>query len=64
MPNGGIIKETAAFPPAPDEPGSKISESIVNTAIEPNVRTPVAGMPQIVPSFKTPVTWGPEKPGL
>src|ERR1700739_1333041 len=64
MPNGSVTEKSVAFPSAPDKTGSEITEPIVNTAVEPDVPSPVAGMPQIVSSFKTPVTWGPEKPGL
>src|ERR1700722_19822559 len=64
MPNGGVAQKFATFPSAPTETGSRITEPIVNTAIEADVRPPIAAMPTIMSSLKSPIARGPKISGL
>src|ERR1700741_5355752 len=60
MPNRGVTEKSVAFPSTADKTGSEITEPIVNTAIETDATPPVAGLPTVVSTFKSPITWGPK----
>jgi hypothetical protein len=47
VPARGIIKEMAAFPMTAPEAGPEIAKSIVNSAVESDLRSPIAGVPKV-----------------
>jgi hypothetical protein len=62
MPGGGIIKEMAALPMPTPKTGSVITKSIVNSAVESNVRSPITAMPKVTSITPTPPPWSPKEP--
>src|SRR5580700_8252468 len=60
MPNGGVTEKSATFPSAPNETGSKITEPIVNTTVEAEMKPPIPGIPTVMSSYEAPVTWRPK----
>lgn len=61
MPAGAIIKEMAAFPMATPEPGSEITKSIVNSAVESDVRAPITDVPKVASITPAPPPWSPKE---
>jgi hypothetical protein len=60
-PDRGIIVKGVTLPSAAIETRPKIAETIVDTAVESNVGTPIAAVPAIVASVKRPVTRCPKE---
>lgn len=56
-----VIEIFAASPIAAKEAHAGVSEAVVDSAIEPNHRTPVADVPHIDPANPTPIPRGPQK---
>jgi hypothetical protein len=61
VPGRGVIKEMATFPMTAPKAGPEIAESIINPAIETDVRAPITGVPQVSPTGKAPPPRCPEK---
>lgn len=61
--DGSVVMENAASPFAADKADSGVTEAIVNSAIEPHVRSPVTGVPYICATHKSPIARGPEQAG-
>src|SRR5579872_968874 len=59
----GVIGKYSASPFAAHEAHAAVAEAVINAAIEPNVRTPVACVPAVNTAGKTPVARGPEQAG-
>jgi len=57
----GVVEERAATPFAAKKSYAAVTESVVNAAIESDVRSPIAGMPQIDAVAPTPVTRSPQQ---
>jgi hypothetical protein len=60
-PNCRIIVKGAPFPSSAIETRSIITETIVDTAVEPNMPTPITAVPAIIASAKSPVARRPKK---
>jgi hypothetical protein len=60
-PNRGIIVKGVTLPSAAMEARPKIAETIVDTAVEPNVGTPITAVPAIVASVIRPVARSPKE---
>jgi hypothetical protein len=58
--HGVVVGEDSAAPLAAEEADAAVAESVVNTAIEADVRSPVAGVPSIKAAPKSPVAGGPQ----
>ena len=59
-----VVVIIAAAPVATKEPGAGVAEAIINSAVEADVRAPVAGMPDVKPFIPAPIAGGPKKAGL
>jgi hypothetical protein len=59
--NRSIIVEGSAFPAATIISGTSVAEAVVYAAIKPNIRSPIAGMPEVKSSGVSPITGRPEK---
>ena len=55
-----VIEESAASPLAAAETYTAVSEAVVNSAIEANMRPPIASVPAIEAAREAPVTRGPK----
>jgi hypothetical protein len=64
VPARGVIKEMTAFPTTAPEAGSEITKSIVNSAVESDVRSPITAVPQIGSITKAPPSRSPKKPNF
>src|ERR1700722_1888098 len=62
VPARGVIKEMTTFPSAAPEAGPEITKSVVNSAIEADVRSPITAVPQIGSISKAPPSRSPKKP--
>ena len=60
VPHRCVIPKDVGVPSAAVETGSIIAVAIVNTSVEPDVRTPVTAVPKIGTIRKSPVTRGPK----
>ena len=58
--NGAVVVEVVAVPIATEEADADVAEAIVDTAVEADVRTPVAGMEAVAAAVVTPVGRRPE----
>src|SRR5258708_28143920 len=63
-PNRGVAEKPAALPSATAESGAEITETIVDSSVKAYVRPPITTVPTVAPTFKTPITWRPQKSGL
>src|SRR5207237_171891 len=63
-PHCGVVAEDAAFPASAVEPDAAVPEAIIDSAVEANVRPPVAGVPTINATHKAPITGPPQEPRL
>jgi hypothetical protein len=61
MHDGGVVEEVAAAPFAAVKAIAAVSESVINTAIKSNMRTPIASIPGVDTVVPTPVTGRPQK---
>jgi hypothetical protein len=59
-----IISEDAAFPNSADITCSRVSPSIIYTAIKTNIRSPIAAMPYVDSVIESPIRRGPEPTDL
>jgi hypothetical protein len=59
-----VVEILAAVPIAAIEAGARVTESVVNAAVEADSRTPVTSVPGIQAVRKAPIAWGPEKADL
>ena len=59
--NRSVIVEGPAFPAATIVSNTAVAEAVVHAAIEPDVGSPIAAMPDVKPSGVTPITRRPEK---
>ena len=59
--HGAVVGEDPAAPLAAEEADAAVAESVVNPAIEADVRTPVAGVPSVSATRKSPVAGSPQK---
>jgi len=59
-PNSGVIPEGISLPPTSVETGTIITEAIVDTPVESNVRAPITVVPMIEAVAKSPVSRGPK----
>src|SRR5580698_8392705 len=57
---GTVVGKDSAAPFAAEEAYAAVAESIVNTAVEADVRAPVSGVPCIGSTHKSPVAGGPQ----
>lgn len=57
--HSAVVVEPAAAPFATTKPFAAITEAVIYTAIEADVRTPIAGIPPVVSIGPTPVTGRP-----
>src|SRR5271155_3714040 len=58
-----VVSECAALPASTVESDAAVTESIVNSAIEPNVRSPVASVPSVSATHKAPIPGCPQQSG-
>jgi hypothetical protein len=56
-----VVEESAAAPFTAGETFAEVSETVINAAIESDVRTPIAGIPKIDAAVPTPVSRSPQK---
>lgn len=54
-----VVGEVIAIPAAADITAANITAAVVHSAIEADVRAPVARMEQIKTGVPTPIPWGP-----
>jgi hypothetical protein len=59
--DGAVVKVISAAPVAAHETYARVSETIVNAAVEADVRSPITAMPNIDTIGKSPVPRSPEK---
>jgi len=57
----GVVMEGAATPFASNKPYAAITEAIINSAIEADVRAPISSVPEVRASAPTPITRSPEE---
>lgn len=62
--HGAVIKEVATSPVSAVETHARISEPVVDSAIETDVRSPIAGVPEIESVIEPPVARRPEQTDL
>src|SRR5215470_7233441 len=62
--DGAVVVVVAAAPVAAIEASAGIAEAVVNSAVETDVRSPVAGVPNVEAFTPTPITGRPEVTGL
>src|SRR5277367_378715 len=55
-----VIGKMAAFPPSAPESHAHISETVIHSAIEADVRAPIAAMPTVNAARKSPIPGGPQ----
>ena len=58
--DGPVIEELVSAPLATGKSDAGISEPIVNTAVEPNVRPPISGVPDIQSAAPAPISGRPQ----
>ena len=58
-----VIEKRATAPVATREPNTGITKPVVHTAVEADVRTPVAAVPEVDTTIPTPITRRPENSG-
>jgi hypothetical protein len=56
-----VVEEPAAAPLSTLKAVAEVSEAVINAAIEPNLRAPIAGIPNIEAIVPTPISRGPQK---
>src|ERR1700757_1339433 len=56
----GVVGKYAASPFAADEADAAVTEAVVNAAVESDVRSPVARVPDVKAAGEAPVARGPE----
>jgi len=56
-----VVEKFAAAPFAAGEAFAEVSETVINAAVESDMRTPIAGIPNIEAIVPTPVSGGPQK---
>ncbi len=61
---GGVVEEMVVVPVPTLIPVAKEAETVIDTAVVANVRTPVAGVPAIEAVVESPVAGRPEQAGL
>jgi hypothetical protein len=59
-----VVGEATMIPIAAFITMADVSETIIHSAIESNVRTPISGMPQVGAASPSPIAWCPEKTNL
>src|SRR5215470_7535511 len=59
-----VIEELSVFPVPSSKAYTAIAEAVVNPAVETDMRTPIARVPDIDAACPPPITRGPEKAGL
>src|SRR5271163_3567204 len=59
--HGGVVRKDSAIPASPDEANAAIAESIINAAVESNVRAPIACMENVPAAAPAPISRSPEK---
>src|SRR5580704_9427477 len=59
--HSAVIEEFAASPRAAEEADPGVAEAVVDSAVEADFRSPVAGVPTISVVLPSPVTWSPEQ---
>jgi len=57
--NRGVIAKRSAGPITASETNTTVAESVVDAAVETDVRAPIAGVPSINAAAKTPVSRSP-----
>src|SRR5579863_4285316 len=62
--DGGVVEEGASTPLSAIKTGAKVSEPVIDAAIEANVWTPVAGIPEIKTVIPTPISGRPQETRL
>src|SRR5215472_10639410 len=62
--DGAVVVVIAAAPVAAIEASTGIAEAVVNSAVETDVRSPVAGVPNVESFTPTPIARRPEVTGL
>src|SRR5580700_178004 len=60
MHDGSVVEESAAAPFAAAEPDTTVAETIINAAVETDVRAPVSGVPGVDTVVPSPVARGPK----
>ena len=61
---GRVVREHSVIPASADEADSAIAKSIINSAVESDVRSPISRMPEIAAGAPAPVTGRPEQSNL
>src|SRR5271170_1678620 len=56
-----VVREHSAIPASANEPNPSITKSIVNSAVETNVRSPISGMKKISAAAPAPISGRPEQ---
>jgi hypothetical protein len=59
-----VVGKHAAAPETTFVAYAAIAEAVIDAAVIPYMRTPVAGIEQILATNEAPVTWGPQQPDL
>src|SRR5215469_6434697 len=62
--DGAVVVVIVAAPVAAKEASTRIAEAVVNSAVETDVRSPVAGVPNVETFAPTPITGRPKVTGL
>src|SRR6185312_16995620 len=61
---GAVVIEVAVIPMPAFVTDAEVAESVIDTAVEPDMRTPIAGMPEIHAVGPAPIAWRPEQSHL
>jgi bacterial/archaeal transporter family protein len=59
--NGAVVSKYAVLPTAAFEAHAAVTETVVDAAVEADVLSPIAAVPAVKATFKTPVAGRPEK---
>ena len=62
MPDSAVVAENIAGPDTSDEAGSKVTPTVIDSAVKPDMRPPVAVVPGVSAVLPSPKTRGPKQP--
>src|ERR1700726_4209715 len=59
--HGFVVVEVAVAPVTTLEADAGVAVAIVDTAVKPNMKSPIAGTPEVDPIGPRPIAWGPQR---
>ncbi|CUI67571.1 Uncharacterised protein [Achromobacter xylosoxidans] len=62
--HGAVVEEAVTIPVATDVADADVAEAVVDAAVKADMRSPIAGMPEIDAVHETPIARGPQRAGV